>query len=110
MSSLGKNITGVSASMTAMHTDPYMDEGTHGHTWVVTVFYPAKPFRDGRAIRAQLEVALAHLPDETGLLPDSLWAQEDIAAAVLKLMTGSVFGVRVTRSEGFETWIWGDEA
>jgi hypothetical protein len=103
---LGANISGVTASMTAFHTDPYMNEGTHQHTWHVTAFYPAKPFRDGRAIKAMLGKVLSVLPDENGLLPDRLWSQEDIAKAVLQLMTGSVFGVRITREEGFETWIW----
>ena len=43
------NVSGVTASMTARHTDPYMDEGTHQHTWNVTAFYPAEPFQIGRA-------------------------------------------------------------
>lgn len=104
-----RDVTGVTASMTARHTDPHMGEGEHQHTWHVTVFYPARPFRDGRAIKAMLEKVLEHLPDETGLLPDRLWAQENIAAAVLALMTGSVFGVRISRVEGLETWLWGDK-
>lgn len=104
-----RDMSGVTALMTARHTDPHMNEGTHEHTWHVTAFYPAVPFRDGRAIKAMLETVLSMLPDESGLLPDSLWSQENIARAVLRLMTGSVFGVRVTRSEGFETWIWEDQ-
>lgn len=101
-----QNISGVSAEMTAWHTDPHMDEGTHQHTWVVTAFYLAEPFRDGRMIKAQLTTILANLPKEGGLLPNDLWSQEDISKALLRLMSGNIVGIRVVRAEGFETWAW----
>lgn len=100
------NVSGVTASMTALHTDPYMDEGTHQHTWVVTAFYAAEPFRDGRAIKAQLTAILANFPGKDGLLPAELWSQEDIAKTLLRLMSGNIVGIRITRAEGFETWAW----
>ena len=100
------NVSGVTAAMKAFHTDPHMDEGTHEHTWVVTAFYPSDPFRDGRAVKSQLTTILANLPCEDGLLPDSLWSQEDIAKTLLRLMSGNIVGIRITRSEGFETWVW----
>lgn len=104
---LAGGMSGVSADLTAYHTDPILKEGTHQHTWRVTVFYEALPFCDGRVPKRQLEEVLKRLPDDDGHLPKHLWSQENIAQGVLQLMPGGrIFGVRVTREEGFETWVW----
>jgi hypothetical protein len=41
-----KRLSYVFADLTAWHTDPIMDEGRHQHTWRVTAFYNATPFRE----------------------------------------------------------------
>ena len=97
-----QGLTGVTEMLTAKHRDLILDEGLHGHTWAVTAFYPAKPFRDGRALKASLRVLLDALPGADGILPPELWAAEDIAKRVLLL--ANCVGARVVRSEGFEAW------
>jgi hypothetical protein len=99
------SVTGVTVPFTAKHVDPVMAEGLHGHTWVVTAFWPAEPLRDGRCLKAMLATLLEALPDVEGVLPAELWSGEDIARTVARLLAGCV-GARVTRSEGFEAWIW----
>ncbi len=96
-------LTGVSETLTAMHTDPTMKEGTHEHTWTVTVFYPSEPFRDGRALKDGLRVFLDALP-RSGVLGPDLWSGENIARAALIL--SNTVAVRVTRPEGYEAWAW----
>lgn len=102
-------ISGITASLTAFHTDPFMDEGLHQHTWFVTAFFLSEPFRDGRSVKAQLETVLKNLASADGELPDTLWSQENIAKCVLKLCPAAVIGVRVTRAEGFECWVWSEQ-
>lgn len=57
------NVTGVTVALTAKHVDPVMNEGLHGHTWVVTAFWPLDPPRDGRCLKAMLSQLLISLPD-----------------------------------------------
>lgn len=83
-----------SAQLTAKHRDPIMDEGLHEHTWAFTVFWPSKPFRDLRVMREALTAIL--LPFQGADLPPELWAAEDLAAMVLKVM-GVIVGVKVER-------------
>lgn len=92
-------LVGVGASFTALHTDPHMDEGTHEHTWHVIAWYPAKPFRDARSMKGALVTVLATFEGTT--LPAELWAAEDLAAALLRLLANCI-GVDVSRpAEGF---------
>lgn len=95
--------TAVTEELTAKHRDPVMDEGLHAHTWVVTTFYPLRPLRDGRALKATLRVLLNALPDENGVLP--YWSGEELALHVAQLLGGCI-GCRVTRAEGFEAMVW----
>lgn len=99
------SVSGVTASMTAQHFDRFLDEGLHEHTWHVTAFYPAEPFRDGRLLKRGLEEILAHIPI-AGILPDEIWSSESIASFILRIIPGDCIGVRVVRAEGFETWMW----
>lgn len=96
------NLTGVTEFLTAKHLDLILGEGLHEHTWTVTAYYPSKPLRDGRALKASLRVLLESLPGPDGVLPPELWAGEAIAERVLTL-TGCV-GASVVRPEGFEAW------
>lgn len=97
-------LTGVTETFTAKHRDPVMDEGLHEHTWAVTAFYPAEPFRDGRCMKMALREVLSHLQVD-GILPPELWSGEAIAATVARLLANCI-GARVTRPEGFEAWVW----
>lgn len=89
----------------AFHTDPYMDEGRHTHTWKVIVFTSAKPFRDGRSIRASLRTILDVWEGKD--LPPELWSDHDLACYVLASTIWRIHGnadccgVRVEREEGF---------
>jgi len=100
------NCAWVSADLTAWHTDPFMSEGRHSHTWVVTVFWPVTPWRDGRVMRQALSTILAAWEGRD--LPPELWSQESLAATILALMgNGDVRGVRVERADfpsGCELW------
>ncbi len=86
--------TGVSASFTARHVDPILSEGEHEHTWHVTAWFPAAPFRDGRALKAQLEILLGAW--EGTLMPSELWSGEAIAEAIMRLLDNCA-GVDVDR-------------
>lgn len=84
--------------LTAFHTDPHMGEGRHQHTWQVTVFWPASPFRDGRAMRASLRTILDVWSGRD--LPPELWSSEALARAILHLHgSGGVCGVVVERPD-----------
>jgi hypothetical protein len=97
-------LTGVTEALTAKHFDPVLQEGLHEHTWSVTAFYAATPFRDARALKVGLRDFLDHLPGPDGLLPPDLWSGEALAAAVL-VLEGTV-GARVSRPEGFIAEAW----
>ena len=90
-------------NLTARHYDLILNEGLHGHTWTVTAYYPSKPFRDGRVLKAALRMLLDALPGPDGILPAELWAGEAIAERVMTL-AGCV-GVSVIRPEGYEAWV-----
>ena len=96
-------VSGFTETLTARHVDPHLGEGEHEHTWTVTVFYPSKPLRDGRALKAGLRMFLDALPED-GVLPEELWASEALAARML--MLAGAIGARVWRPEGYEAWIW----
>lgn len=91
---------GVSASFTARHLDPIMDEGEHEHTWTVTAWYPLEPFRDLRAQKTGLEEVLRAWPDAMGRLPDRLWSADQMARDLLQVLANCV-GVDISRPEGF---------
>lgn len=97
--------SGFTEFLTAKHTDPIFNEGLHAHRWAVTIFYPAEPLRDGRAMKAGLRQLLDALPDADGVLPPSLWSGEAIAQTVAQLLAGCI-GCRVSRPEGFEATVW----
>lgn len=102
-----ENVSGFTERLTAKHLDPLMDEGLHEHTWSVTAFWPTKPVRDGRALKAALRMLLDALPDADGVLPRELWSGEDMAEHVSRLLLNmGCIGARVTRPEGFEAWAW----
>ncbi len=86
------------ADLTAWHTDPHMGEGRHQHTWRVTAYFPARPFRDGRVLKAALVTVLGAWQDAD--LPPQLWAAEELAVAIWRLL-GNCCGVRIERDEGF---------
>lgn len=93
------NLTGVSGSFTARHTDQHLGEGEHEHTWHVTAWYPAEPLRDGRALKLAL-AALLTVWNGT-LLPPELWSAEALAKAITNLLANCV-GADVSRpAEGF---------
>ncbi len=100
-----RRLTYVWADLTAWHTDPIMGEGRHSHTWRVTAFFNAEPFRDGRSLKASLSLILAAWEGQD--LPPELWAAEDLAAAVLQLHgNADCIGVRIEREEGFGAEAW----
>jgi hypothetical protein len=91
-----RDLSWATEPLTAWHTDPHMGEGRHQHTWLVSAFWPSKPLRDGRSIKASLRAILDIW--EGADLPPELWASEDLAAAVLQLHgNGLVCGVKVER-------------
>lgn len=95
----------VSAEFSAWHTDPLMDEGRHAHVWKVTIYWPPKPFRDGRSMRVALQALLDVWAGAD--LPPEMWSDHDIARTVLLLLgNGDVRGVRVERAEGFGAVVW----
>lgn len=96
------NLTGVTELLRAKHRDLILDEGLHEHVWTVTAYYPSKPFRDGRALKAALRCLLDALPDAEGALPPELWSGEAIAERVMVL--ANCVGASVIRPEGFEAW------
>lgn len=96
------NLTGVTELLRARHRDFILDEGLHEHVWTVTAYYPSKPFRDGRALKAALRALLDALPDADDVLPPALWSGEAIADRVMIL--ANCVGASVTRPEGFEAW------
>lgn len=93
-------LTGVSVDFAARHTDPMMGEGEHAHVWRITTWFPAEPFRDGRALLGQLRMVLDGWPDETGVLPGELWSAEAMAKALMAVLNNCV-GVDIDRAEGF---------
>lgn len=98
-------LTYVWADLTAWHTDTLMDEGRHQHTWRVTAYFNAMPFKDGRSLKVSLKSILATW--EGGDLPPNLWAAEDLAEAILHLHgNGDCIGVRIEREEGFGAEAW----
>lgn len=89
----------VHETLTAWHTDPLGSEGRHSHTWKVTAYFRAEPFRDKRALKASLRMILDAWEGRD--LPSALWADEAIALAVLQLHgNADCIGVTVDR-EGF---------
>jgi hypothetical protein len=92
------DLSWATAELDAWHTDPILSEGRHWHRWDVTVFWRSKPFRDGRAVRIALRETLEPLQEAE--LPADLWATEDIAAFLLRVMAPDIVGVSVAR-EGF---------
>ena len=91
---------GVSGKFTAQHTDPHMNEGTHEHTWQVTVWFPRRPFRDLRSQKCALDTVLQAFDGKT--LSPELWAAEDIALAVMNSLLVDCAGVDIDRPvEGF---------
>lgn len=96
------NLTGVTELLIAKHRDLLLNEGLHEHVWTVTAYYPSKPTRDGRALKAGLRILLDALSDAAGVLPPELWSGEAIAERVMLL--GNCVGASVVRPEGFEAW------
>lgn len=97
-------LTAVSVDLTAFHTDPYMGEGRHEHTWAVEAVFEGEPFRDARALRTALSNLLSVYQGRD--LPHELWAAEDIAKFVLSALgTGDPIGCIVTRP-GFRAEAW----
>lgn len=102
---MGRTLTYVRADLTAWHTDPIMDEGRHLHTWRVRAYFDGSKFKDGRSLRASLMTILSAWQDKD--LPQSLWAGEDLAAAIMHLHGNSdCIGVTVEREEGFGAEVW----
>lgn len=97
-----KGLSGVSAMLSARHVDRIMDEGEHGHVWTITVWWPSKPLRDGRVMRAALETILEPMQGTT--LPDELWSAEALAERILAVM-GNIVRVDITRPEGFHATV-----
>lgn len=92
-------LTGVSADLTAWHTDTLMNEGRHQHTWRVTAWWRSVPFVDGRVKQEALRGLLAVW--EGTDLPPELWSGEAIASAVMALLPECI-GCDVSRpTEGF---------
>lgn len=102
MPNLPNSFSGVTVLLTASHTDPHMDEGTHEHTWAVTAFYPFARHVDLRSQRAALSLILRDL--QGTVLPPELWSGEALLRRVLVL--ANCIGARVTRAEGYEAWLW----
>lgn len=98
MSELPRALSGVSAMLSARHTDPHMGEGEHAHVWSFTVWWLSEPLRDGRIMRAALETILSPYQGKT--LPEELWSAESLAALVFAVM-GNIVRVDVSRPEGF---------
>lgn len=98
-------MSGVSVYLTATHVDPYRSEGTHQHTWVITVFYMSTPFRDGRDVKDEVSPIIESL-HSGGEMKSDFWSQEAIAKEVLRLSPGYIASVRVNRAEGFEATVW----
>ena len=97
--------TGVSLPLSAAHRD--LDTGQmHGHTWLVTAWWPREPGqrpRDVRHLRAMLQDELAAL-DHT-VLPDHVAWAEDLAEYLLGVLGCST--VEVSRPlEGLYAKAW----
>lgn len=75
-----KNLSCVSADLTALHSLPVKDH-PHSHTWIVTVYWPSEPWRDARDIMKSLNGLLFNMQGE--YLPGL--TQEDLAKTVLKI-------------------------
>jgi len=92
-------LTGVAGQFTARHIDPHLGEGEHEHTWQVVAWYPAEPWRDGRALKEALGQLLGVWNGT--LLPRELWSGESLAKAVTELLANCV-GADISRPiEGF---------
>lgn len=100
-----RKLTYVWVDLMAWHTDPYMGEGRHSHTWRVFAYFEAEPFRDGRSLRASLSIILSTWQGQD--LPRELWAAEDLAAAILQAHgNADCIGIRIERTEGFGAEAW----
>ena len=86
--------------LTAWHTDPFMGEGRHQHTWRVTAFFAADPPRDARSMKASLRLILDAWEGRD--LPPELWSGRALARAVWQCHgNADCIGVKVERVEGF---------
>lgn len=95
-------LSGVSVSLSAWHTDTAMDEGRHHHIWHVTAWWRAVPRRDARVLHQMLKGVLSVW--EGGDLPAELWAAEDLATAIMRLVPECV-GVDISRAEGYHVQV-----
>lgn len=87
------SLTGVGWHFSASHRDPLSGE-LHGHTWEVTAWWSAVPWRDARVLQETLKGVLIGFDHKT--LPDQLHSGEALAFALMGLMTDCV-GVDVSR-------------
>lgn len=87
------NLTGAGWWFAASHRDP-RDGALHGHTWEVTAWWPAEPWRDARVLQETLKGVLVGFDHKE--LPPELHSGEAIAKALMSLMTDCV-GVDVSR-------------
>lgn len=93
----------VDVDLTAFHTDPYMGEGRHEHTWNVQLVFEGEPLRDARALREALQVFLR--PMQGADLPPNLWDAEALARRCMLLGTGDPIGC-IVRRPGFQAEAW----
>jgi hypothetical protein len=106
------NLSGASVLFTADHFDAELSEGWHEHTWKVTVWWSATPWRDGRAMAAALRTALESfisLEDGRRRIPAALWSNEALARVLRPL--ANVEKITVDREPssdrpGFHAEIW----
>jgi len=82
------NLSGASVNVTAWHLDGELDEGWHEHVWTITAWWPAVPWRDGRAIAGAIRTATETcISAEDGIRrwPAAMWTNESIARTLLVL-------------------------
>ena len=83
-----RGLTGVSATFSASHNDPVRRE-LHGHSYLVTAWWPSPPERDAVCLQATLRTVLAGGFDHKTLPPD-LTRAEAMSAAIKALLDGCV--------------------
>jgi hypothetical protein len=107
------NLSGASILLTAHHFDAELSEGWHEHTWKVTAWWAASPWRDGRAMAAALRAALEAMVsiDDEGrrVIPAALWSNEALARALRPL--ANIEKITIDREPagdqpGFHTEVW----
>lgn len=82
------SLTGASATFSASHNDPVRKE-MHGHSYLVTAWWPSDPERDAVCLQTLLKGVLQYGFDHK-TLPPELSRAEALSTAIKGLMDGCV--------------------